>query len=122
MFLLRKLVPKIFEGVDAEILNKIVDIDGNIVGLKYETPLMTARGEIKRDKLLGYMQAAAMLIGPEAAQASLNAVKIPEYLRESYGLEADLIKTPKELQFMLDTAAEELANQSQDVENGVPLQ
>ena len=121
MFLLRKLVPQMFEGVNAEILNKIVDIDGNIIGLKFETPLMTARGEIKRDKLLGYMNAASMLIGPEAAQASLNAIDIPEYLRESYGLEAKLFKTPAQLEELLNAAAEQMnegAANEEMMENG----
>ena len=110
-----------FEGVNAEILNKIVDIDGNIIGLKFETPLMTARGEIKRDKLLGYMNAASMLIGPEAAQASLNAIDIPEYLRESYGLEAKLFKTPAQLEELLNAAAEQMnegAANEEMMENG----
>lgn len=110
VYIMRRLEPEFFEGehMDQELINQIVSLDGKIVGLRFETPLMTARGEIKRDKILAYMESAAMLLGPEAAMASLVAQEIPEYLRESLGLEAKVIKSPDELRTLLNGAAEEL--------------
>ena len=110
IFLMHRLMPEFFAGLDQEVLRDLIDLNGNIVGLRYETPLMTARGEIRRDKLVGYMTAAAYLLGPEAAMASLQSVQIPEYLRETYGLEAKLFKDEEELQELLDAAAEQMAN------------
>ena len=119
IFLMYKLMPEFFEGVDQEVLRDLIDLNGNIVGLRYETPLMTARGEIRRDKLLGYMNAVSIMIGPEGAMATLNATQIPEWIRETYGLEAKLFKTPDELQALLDASAEQMNAQQQQPEEGV---
>lgn len=113
IFLMHRLRPEFFQGLDQDVLVDLIDLNGNIVGLKYETPLMTARGEIRREKLLGFMGACAFLLGDEAARACLNATEIPEYLRESYGLEAKLFKTPEELQELLDASAEQMQQQQQ---------
>ena len=113
IFIMHRVMPEFFAGLDQEVIRDLIDLNGNIVGLRYETPLMTARGEVKRDKLLGYMQAASLIIGPEGAAASLNAVEIPEWLRESYGLETKLFKTKEELQTMLDAAVDNGGGQPQ---------
>lgn len=112
MFLMRKLRPEIFEGMDQKILERIVSIDGDIIGLRYETPLMTARGEVNLRRFMTYMQAMATAAGPEAALASLNMVQIPEFVRESVGLDAKLIKpmeqVAQEIKAVEDQAALEL--------------
>jgi len=110
IFLMYKLMPEFFAELDQDTLRDLIDLNGNIVGLKYETPLMTARGQIRRDKLLGYMETLGLTLGPEAAQASLNAATIPEFVRETFGLEAKLIKDPEQIQELLDKAAEQVNN------------
>jgi len=115
IFLMYRLMPDFFEELDPEVLRDLIDLNGNIVGLRYETPLMTARGEIRREKLIGYMNAAALLLGPEAAMATLQPLEIPEWLRESYGLEEKLIRPPEELKQILDQAAEQFSDQQQQM-------
>ncbi len=118
LYILRKLRPEMFSGVDPAIVDKMVSVDGSIIGLRYETPIMTARGEIDLRKYMTYCQALAITMGPEAAAATLNMEKVPGYLARNIGLDPELVKTIGQITEELNAAregAEAAATQEQEL-------
>lgn len=104
LWVINKVLPETFEGIDKEILDRMLTVDGQILGLSYETPLMTAKGRIKTDNLLGFYQSLASMIGPEASTASLNVVNLVSSLAEQQGIDMKNIKTKEELDQLLQAA------------------
>src|SRR5690606_1252451 len=87
--------------------------DGQILGLSFDTPLMTASGQVKTQALLGFYQALASLVGPEAATASLNPVEVITTMADNQGIEIKNIKSREELE-ELNQAAGEIATQAME--------
>ena len=111
LFVINKVVPETFADIDPAIKEKILSIDGEILSLKYETPLMTARGQIKVQALERWYQSLASLVGPEAASASLRATELPQMLGENTGADMKMIKDKEQLDAELEAAAQALIEQ-----------
>lgn len=118
LYLINKVRPEIFGQMKPEIRDKLLSADGELLDLKYETPLMTARGQIKTQALLGYFQAIASMLGPEAAAATLNPSKVVQSIAQNQGADLTLIKNEDEIDAEVNAAAELLEESLE--ENGIP--
>lgn len=119
LWVINKVLPETFEGIDKDIRDKMLSVDGQILSLSYETPLMTAKGKIKTDNLLGFYQSLASMIGTEAASASLNTVNLVSSLAENQGVDLKNIKSKEEIEQLMQ-AAGNMANQQAE-EQGINL-
>lgn len=120
LWVINKVLPETFANIPEDIKEKILDADGQIINLSFETPLMTAKGKVKTGALLGYYQAAASMLGPEAATASLNTVNVITELADNEGVDIDNIKTREELEKLLE-AAGQIAQQEAE-QQGVEIE
>lgn len=115
LWIINKLQPETFANIDPAIRDKMLSLDGELLGMSYETPLMTAKGQIKTDNLLGFYQALASMIGPEGATASLRAPELVQALARNQDVEMSNVKTKEELEEMMaatgQAAQQEAENQ-----------
>lgn len=98
MWIIKKILPETFAGIDESILDRMLSFDGQLLSLRYETPLMTAQGKIKSQNILGFYQELSSMIGPEGATATLNPPNLVTSLAENNGVDLDDIKTKEELE------------------------
>lgn len=110
LWVINKVMPEIFANIPDDIRDKMISVDGQIIGLSFDTPLMTAKGQVKTQALLGFYQALASLIGEEAATASLNPTEVITSIADNQGIDVRNIKTVEELE-QLTQAAGEIAQQ-----------
>lgn len=106
LWVINKVLPETFANIPPDIKEKIIAADGQIINLSFETPLMTAKGKVKTGALLGYYQAAASMLGPEAATASLNPVEVLTELADNEGVDISNIKTREELEQLVQAAGQ----------------
>lgn len=123
LFVLSKVRPEIFGDMEPDVRDRLVSVDGEILDLKYETPLMTARGQVKAQALLGYYNALASMVGPEAATATLKPAKLVQTVAQYSGADLDVIKDEDEINQELEAAAnaaqDMMANQGVDIEPNI---
>lgn len=113
LWVINKVLPQTFATIPDEIRSKMISVDGQILGLAFDTPLMTAKGQVKTAALLGFYQALASLIGPEAATASLNPVEVITGMADNQGIEVKNIKTPEELTELMNVAGQAAQQQAE---------
>lgn len=113
LWVINKVLPQTFANIPDEIRSKMISVDGQILGLAFDTPLMTAKGQVKTAALLGFYQALASLIGPEAATASLNPVEVITGMADNQGIEVKNIKTPEELTELMNVAGQAAQQQAE---------
>ncbi|HAT5934476.1 TPA: hypothetical protein JAG55_003023 [Legionella pneumophila] len=106
LWVINKVLPETFANIPDDIRNKMISVDGQILGLSFDTPLMTAKGQVKTAALLGFYQAAASLLGPEAATASLDPVEVITNLADNQGIDIRNIKTREQLEQLLQAAGQ----------------
>jgi hypothetical protein len=117
MYIINKVAPETFGNIPEDIRNKMISVDGEILDLKYQTPLMTSRGQVKVQKLMNYFSSVANVMGPELAAATLNPTDVPQMVAENTGVDVDLLKTKEQMQAELDQAAEVVVNQAEETLN-----
>lgn len=105
LYVINKVAPDTFSGIPSEIREQMLAVDGQILNLKYETPLMTARGQIKTQALLSYYQALAAMVGAEAATASLKPAPLVQALAQNAGADLTVIQNEDEIDQQLQEAA-----------------
>jgi hypothetical protein len=115
LWVINKVLPETFANIPDDIKTKMISVDGQILGLSFDTPLMTAKGQVKTQALLGFYQALASLIGEEAATASLNPVEVITTMADNQGIEVKNIKSREELE-QLTEAAGQMADQAAEQE------
>ena len=115
LWVINKVRPDTFGDMDPQIKDKMLSVDGDILDLAFETPLMTAKGEIKTKNLLTFYQELATLIGQEAASATLKPPEVVTSLAEDNNVDMSNIKTKEELE-ALTQAAGNAANQVMEQE------
>jgi hypothetical protein len=113
LWIINKVLPETFEGIDPSIREQLLTVDGQLLSLSFETPLMTSQGRIKTENLLGFYQAYASLVGPEAATAALNSVNVAQSLAQNQGVEMTNIKTKQELEQIRDAAGQMAQQQAE---------
>jgi hypothetical protein len=113
LWVINKVLPQTFANIPDEIRTKMISVDGQILSLSFDTPLMTSSGQVKTQALLGFYQALSSIIGPEAATASLNPIEVITKMADNQGIEIQNIKTRDELE-QLEQAAGEIANQEME--------
>lgn len=112
MWVINKVVPETFANIPQEIREKMISVDGEIIGLTFETPLMTSKGKIKNGALLSFYQTLSSLIGQEAATASLNPVNVIEAVSQNEGIDVRSIKTREELEALINQAGQAAAQEA----------
>lgn len=120
LWVINKVLPQTFANIPDEIRNKMISVDGQVLGLAFDTPLMTAAGQVKTQALLGFYQALASLIGPEAATASLNPVEVITGMVDNQGIEVKNVKSREELEELTQVAGQVAAQQIE--QEGVELE
>lgn len=113
LFVINKVVPETFAGVPADIKKEMISADGQILNISFDSPLMTAKGQVKTAALIGFYQALASLIGQEAATAALNPVEVITTMAENQGIEIRNIKKRDELEQMVAQAGQAAAQQAE---------
>lgn len=116
MYIINKVAPETFGNVDPAIRKQMISLDGEILSLKYETPLMTARGQIKTQALMGYYQALASMVGPEAATASLKPAKLAQQIAQNQGADLSVIYDEEAIDEQLAQAAQIATNMIEEGE------
>ena len=116
LYIINKLVPEIFGDMEQSLRERFISVDGELLDLKYETPLMTARGQIKTQTIMGFYQALASMVGPEAATAALKPAKLVGVLAHNSGADLDVIKDEDELDQEIAAAAEIATNMIEEGE------
>lgn len=116
LWVINKVSPEVFGDIDPSIREQMLSLDGQILDLKYETPLMTARGQVKTQALLGFYQALASMIGPEAATASLKPAQLVQTIADNSGADLSVIQSEEEIQQTIQQASEIAQNQIEQEE------
>lgn len=98
LWVINKVVPETFAGIDEKIKDRLLSVDGQILSLAYETPLMTAKGKIKTGALISFYNSLASLIGPEGATGTLNVPELVTQMVENEGVDPKNVKSKEELQ------------------------
>jgi hypothetical protein len=119
LWVINKVLPETFANIPEDIKAKMIAVDGTILSLSFDTPLMTAQGQVKTQALLGWYQALASMIGPEGATAALNPVEVITNTADNQGIDIKNIKTREELEALTQmagqAATQELENQGVDI-------
>ena len=113
LWVINKVLPQTFANIPDDIRNKMLSVDGQILSLSFDTPLMTAKGQVKTQALLGFYQALASMIGQEAATAALNPVELITGMADNQGIEVKNIKTPEELAQLQQVAGQVAEQQAE---------
>ena len=106
MWVINKVLPETFADINPEIREKLISVDGEILNLTYETPLMTSKGQIKTQNLMTFYQSLASVIGPEGATASLNAPEVVQSIAENQGVDMHNVKSKEELQAQVEAVGQ----------------
>lgn len=114
LYIINRVAPEIFGDIDPMIREKMLSVDGQILDLRYETPLMTARGQIKTQALLSYHQALSAMLGVEAATATYNPAKLVQAVAEYQGANLEVIKNEDEIDQQVEAAGELLTEAIQE--------
>lgn len=113
LWVINKILPETFANIPDDIRNKIISVDGQIINLSFDTPLMTAKGKVKTGALLGFYQAAASILGQEAATASLDPVEVITNIADNEGIDIRNIKTREELEQLTQAAGQIAAQEAE---------
>jgi len=114
LWVINKVIPETFANIDQNIVSKMIAVDGTIISLSFDTPLMTAKGQAKTQALIGFYQALASMIGPEAATASLDAIEVITSIADNQGIEIKNIKSPEELAQLMEAAGDIAEQQAEE--------
>lgn len=114
MWVINKVLPETFAGIDPEIKEKLISVDGELLHLEFETPLMTAKGQIKTQNILNFYQSVASILGPEAASAALNPPNVITAIAENQDVEMTNVRSKEELEQLTQAAGQVAAQQIQD--------
>jgi Bacteriophage head to tail connecting protein len=107
-YVISKVRPEIFGNIPPEMLEKMININGELLDIRFETPIMTQQGETKVENLLRYFNYLSSVVGPEGAIASLNVTKIPNFIADKTNVDTNLIKSEEQLIKELNDAAQAL--------------
>ena len=114
VYLINQVMPENFASIPDEFRKQFISVDGQILDLKFETPLMTARGQIKTQALLSFYNALATMLGQEAGAASFKPAKLVQTLANNAGADLSVIHDEKAIDAQLNNAAQILNNQLQE--------
>jgi len=106
MWIINKVLPDTFGRIDPEIKSKMLSLDGELLDLRYETPLMTERGKIKITTLMDFYQSVSSMIGPEGATAVLDVPNVVINAAEDMGIDLKNIKSKDELDQLMAAAGQ----------------
>lgn len=113
MWVINKVNPEVFANIDPQIKEKLISVDGQILALEFDTPLMTAKGQVKTQALLTYYQAIASMMGPEAATASLDPIQVVTETARNQGIDIRNIKSREELEQLIESVGQVTVNQAE---------
>jgi len=98
MFLINKVLPETFGDLDSTFKDKLLSLDGEVIGLRYKTPLMISRGRLNTQNMLSWYNSYASMVGPEIASATLKTIETAQALAQNEGIDLQNIKSAEEMQ------------------------
>ena len=98
MFLINKVLPETFGDIPEDFRDKMLSLDGEVLQLRYKTPLMVSRGRIQTQNLLSWYNSYASMVGPEIASATLKTIETAQSLAQNEGIDLSNIKSAEEMQ------------------------
>lgn len=113
LWVINKVLPETFADIDPKIKDKMLSVDGQILSLSFETPLMTAKGQIKIQNLINFYQSVASVLGQEAASAALNPPNVITSLAENSNVEMSNVRDKQELENITKAAGQIATNMAQ---------
>ena len=72
-------------------------IDNKTITISYKSPLLKSSDLQKLQGLQNYIAVMQPILGPELTMASINVDKLPQWVAERLGLDAELAKSPAEV-------------------------
>ena len=106
MWIINKLLPETFAGIDEDLRKRMISLDGQILDLRFETQLMTARGHIKVQNLINFYQSVASVLGQEAATAALRPDEVIQSVAENTNVDMHNVRSKEEIQAQTEAAGE----------------
>jgi hypothetical protein len=79
-------------------LSKHIKIDGNIINIKYKSPLEQSGALEQVQNLMQYAQNMSAILGPQLMLGSINLQYLPAWMAEKLQVDPNLIKGPAEVQ------------------------
>ena len=111
LWIINKVVPETFAGIDPDIRQKLISLDGQLIDVSFETPRMTERGQVKTQTILKFFDSLAAMVGAEAAATTLNLPNVVQNIANNSGVDPSNIKSKEEVINMIQNAGN-IANQS----------
>ncbi len=81
-------------------------INGKLIKVRYQSPLVIAQGSQDVDNFLQYYQALASILGPESAIVTVNPVELPIWMASKLGVDMRLLPTREGLSETLQSQSE----------------
>lgn len=96
-----------------------IEVNGEIIKVEFETPLVASQGQEDVINLMEHIKFIQGLFGEEAASGFYHIDKIPYWAAEKLGADLDMIKSPKEMQEVLE-AMQQARQQQAEAEANQP--
>jgi len=75
-----------------------IEVNGQIIGVHFETPLVASQGQKDVIDLLQHIQFIQGLYGPEAASAFYHTSKLSPWVAKKLGVNLEMIKDTQEIE------------------------
>lgn len=88
------------------LLSKHLRVDGNIINIKYKSPLEQSAAMNDVQNLMTYAQNMSQILGPQLMIGTFNLQYLPQWMAEKLQVDPNLIKGPAEVQQALTSFAQ----------------
>lgn len=82
-------------------------VDGELIDIAYETPLVISQGQKEVLDFLQYDQYVKQVYGPEASTSFYNIESIPAWMADKLNVDLNLVKNAQEMVAILEQASEQ---------------
>lgn len=113
-------IQRVIDILQARAIIEPLDIDGKLVKLKYQSPLVIAQGQQDVETFMAFVQVAQSTFGPENAIKFFDKVNCPVWLAEKLGVDKETVLTREELQEFYN-GEDEAINEQVAIEREVML-
>jgi hypothetical protein len=100
-----------------------VEVDGELIAIKYETPLVTSEGQKEVLEVLQHVQFLQTVFGPEATAGFYRIEELSGWAAQKMNIDLDIIKTKQEIILQLEEVAkqqQQMADQAANQEIAPP--
>lgn len=83
-----------------------IEVNGEIIKVEFETPLVSSQGQENAMKLLQHIQFMQTVYGPEAASGFYQLEKLPTWAAKQLGADLEMVKSPQEMTKIVEAMQE----------------